>query len=92
MIGKPITAFMQSLYDNPEIEFVFRGKKYIVSGWIETANTIYTLELWNISLNCLEFRFSDILREQCVSRFEKAKIFDGLTIYEAESEIEVLYG
>lgn len=92
MVGKSIAAFMQSLYDNPEIEFVFREKQYIISGWIETADTIYTLELWNISLNRLEFRFSDKRREQCVSQFEKAKIFDGLTIYEAESEIEVLYG
>ncbi len=29
---------------------------------------------------------------ECLKQFENAKIFDGLTIYEAEKEIEVLYG
>ncbi len=28
---------------------------------------------------------------ECTLKFENAKIFDGLTIYEAESEIEVLF-
>ena len=31
------------------------------------------------------------LRE-CVEQFETKPIFDGLTIYNAESEIEVLFG
>ena len=29
---------------------------------------------------------------ECVRRFEEAKIFDGRTIYEAEEEIEIIYG
>ena len=29
---------------------------------------------------------------ECVEQFEVAKIFDGMTIYETEQEIEVLYG
>lgn len=29
---------------------------------------------------------------ECVESFEKAKIFDGKTIYEAEKDIEVLFG
>ena len=31
------------------------------------------------------------LRE-CVHKFEQAEVFDGLTIYEAEQEIEVQFG
>lgn len=29
---------------------------------------------------------------ECTAKFENERIFDGLTIYEAESEIEVLFG
>lgn len=29
---------------------------------------------------------------ECFEQFEKATIFDGMTIYDAESEIEVLFG
>lgn len=29
---------------------------------------------------------------ECVEQFEKAAIFDNLTIYEVEQEIEVLFG
>ena len=29
---------------------------------------------------------------ECAKQFEEAKIFDGKTIYEAEQDIEVLYG
>ena len=29
---------------------------------------------------------------ECVEGFEKAKIFDGKRIYEAEKDIEVLFG
>lgn len=30
--------------------------------------------------------------QECFEQFEKATIFDGMTIYDAESEIEVLFG
>lgn len=32
------------------------------------------------------------VRNECVEAFEKAKIFNGKTIYEAEKDIEVLFG
>ena len=32
------------------------------------------------------------VRYECVEAFEKAKIFDGKTKYEAEKDIEVLFG
>lgn len=44
-------------------------------------------------LNVLEIKITFFVamgkKKECVEQFEKAKIFDGLTIYEAEPEIEV---
>ena len=44
-------------------------------------------------LNVLEIKITFFVamgkNKECVEQFEKAKIFDGLTIYEAEPEIEV---
>ena len=39
-----------------------------------------------------EFGFWGADLRECVHKFEAAKVFDGLTIYEAGQEIEVLFG
>lgn len=41
---------------------------------------------------CLHGGFPGKDFRECFSKFEKARIFDGLTLYEAEQEITVLYG
>lgn len=92
MQGKTVDAFVRELYDNPEIEFVFHKNRYMLSGWVDGDNKSYTLELWNMTKDTLAFRETNAYRERCVTRFERARIFNGLTIYEAESEIEVLFG
>ena len=35
MQGKKLNEFIDSLYFNPEMEFVYSGKKYLVSGYRE---------------------------------------------------------
>lgn len=92
MKGKTIGAFIEALYDNPEMELLFHGNRYLVSGWVDAEDKNYTLELWNVTLDCMAFQRTDAVRERCVTEFEKAPIFDGLTIYQAEQEIEVLFG
>jgi hypothetical protein len=42
--------------------------------------------------NTYVFKCQGKTNAECVEAFEKAKIFDGLTIYEAENEIEVIFG
>lgn len=44
----------------------------------------------NYKVNCVKKINRNLLN--CVKQFEKAKIFDGKTIYEAEKDIEVLFG
>jgi hypothetical protein len=54
---------------------------------------LYTLEVTLYDSKIYElFNHSSNNRQECVEAFEKAKIFDGMTIYEAESEIEVIFG
>ena len=92
MKGRNIGEFISELYNNPEMEFVYRDKRYIISGYVDSSDKIYTLELWNITSDCSEFKCSDKFREKCVEKFEDSDIFDGKTIYEAENEIEVQNG
>lgn len=92
MTGRNISEFITELYYNPEMEFIYHDQRYMISGYVNSSDDIYTLELWNISINSLVFKCSDKFRERCVERFEDSKLFDERTIYEAEGEINVQYG
>lgn len=92
MTGRNITEFILELYNNPEMEFIYHKERYMISGYVDSSDNMYTLELWNITKNVLVFKCSDSSREKCVDRFEENGAFDGKTIYDAEDEIEVQYG
>ena len=77
----------------PEKEFIFRDKQYFME-------TTWHLDKLKYELYCVEIS-NDVKPvyswfgnsfEECVRQFETAAIFDGLTIYQAEQEIEVLFG
>lgn len=92
MHGKNIGDFIDSLYINPEMEIEFSNKRFLISGYRNDDNK-YTLRvdtIESISKNVFFFNSNSI--QICVEAFEKAKIFDGKTIYEAHNEITVLYG
>lgn len=92
MTGKTVSEFITELYNNPEMEFLFRDKRYMLSGYIDSKDESYTLELWLIEENKMLFSVSDRSREKCVEAFEKARFFDNKNIYEAEDKITVIYG
>ena len=92
MIGKKLSEFITELYNNPEIKFIYCDERYIISGFVDSTEEFYTLELSSISHNNLLFSETNVSREHCVERFEKAKIFNDRTKYDIESKIEVLYG
>lgn len=94
MTGKTFTEFMDDLAYNPEMEFMFRGERYMISGYLtgDQYGDQYTLELCNIDTDSMLFTMTSASRDECVAAFEKAQVFDGETIFEAEHEIEVLYG
>lgn len=96
MKGNTLQEFMDDLLTmgGPEKEFLFRGKRYFMQAQPYPENPSFT-EF--VIFACFGkghelFRCHGKDNEACVKQFEKAPIFDGLTIYEAESEIEVLFG
>lgn len=90
MIGNSLNEFINDLYFNPEKEIVYRKKKYLISGYV--SNGDYTIEVVDIENHNIIFLVSSKDRADCVKRFGETKIFDGNTVYEAEQEIQVLYG
>lgn len=92
MKGKLLSEFMDELFLNPELELEYRNTKYLISGFASKEN-LYTISVDILGVNGRNvFEVSNSNRNECVAAFEKAKIFDGLTIFEAEKEIKVLYG
>ena len=95
MKGNSLSEFINDLLTmgGPEKEFKFRGKKYFLETIFNQereSDELYIIECTSESpyvFRCYGNSFAD-----CVKQFEQARIFDGMTIYEAESEIEVLYG
>lgn len=56
MKGKALRQFIDDLYYNAETEFIFNGKKYIISGWLNEDET-YTVVLYSIEENSQELFF-----------------------------------
>ncbi len=96
MKGCTLGEFMNDLLTmgGPEKDFLFRGKRYFMESQCYEKNPAL-IEF--VIFECFGdenyiFRCHGKTFRECVEQFEKAKIFDGLTIYEVESEIEVLFG
>lgn len=99
MQGNTINEFLNDLLTvgGPEKEFTFRGKKYFLETTQEEGSTILDLSIQEFldndaQTNINEYHFKGKSLDECVKKFEKARIFDGLDIYQAESEIKVLFG
>lgn len=73
MTGRTISEFITELYNNPEMEFIYQDQRYMISGYVNSSDDIYTLELCNINTDRLVFKCSDKYRKKCVEQFEKAK-------------------
>ena len=92
MKGNTLSAFIDDLL-TWEKEFTFRGRQYFMEAryHVDTGMT----ELYLNEYGCepeREFAFQGADLLECVHEFEQARVFGGLTIYEAEQEIEVLFG
>lgn len=101
MIGNTINEFISDLYINggPEKEFIYNDKYYIIQADKHNNEDITSLRLDVYKLmdkeaddfiDTIWFDGNDL--KECVEKFEIAPIFDGQTIYEIESQVEVLFG
>ncbi len=96
MKGNTLTEFMDDLITmgGPEKEFLFRGRRYLMESQPykkDITQTEFVIFECFGEQNYI-FRCHGKNNEECVRQFEKAPVFDGLTIYEADPEIEVLFG
>lgn len=96
MKGNTLGEFMDDLLTmgGPEKEFTFNGKMYMLETYYDHDNESYEMVIVEFSSPeepCV-FRCKRETLEECVKAFERATIFDGKTIYEAEREITVLFG
>ncbi|MCH4071430.1 hypothetical protein [Pseudoramibacter sp.] len=101
MKGNKIGEFIDDLMlmGGPEKEFIFHDKYYFLETTWDNSNSCYTLcidEYDNTNPKSKSFirsyKFTGRNYIECVKKFECSKIFDGMTIYQAEQEIEVLFG
>jgi hypothetical protein len=101
MKGNTMEQFIDDLLTigGPEKEFIFHSKLYFLETMFRDERGL--LELYVDEYDNLDPDEANLLNHysfwgnnftECTEQFEKAKIFDGLDIYSAESEIEVLYG
>jgi hypothetical protein len=93
--GNSLQEFMDDLLatGGPEKEFVFRNKRYFLETVYHPEKAENELSVDEINIpEAKAHSFCGKTIRECVEKFEKAPIFDGLTLYEAESEIEVLFG
>lgn len=95
MKGNTLSEFMDDLLTcgGPEKEFTFRGRQYFMEARYHKDTGL--TELYLNEYGCdpeREYGFLGADLRECVHKFEVARVFDGLTIYEAEQEIEVLFG
>lgn len=101
MKGNTIGEFIDDilLTGGPEKEFIFRNKYYFLETTRDSEDKMLELSIDEydnsdpgdkIYLCSYNFKGADFA--ECVNKFEDARIFDGLTIYQAEQEIEVLFG
>ena len=101
MIGNTIGEFIDDLLimGGSEKEFIFRKKYYFLETTYNETTNSFTLCIDEYDNTVPESKalirsqyFSGKDYTECVNKFEDAEIFDGLTIYQAEQEIEILFG
>lgn len=101
MKGQSINEFIDDLISmgGPEKEFVFRNRFFFLETMYRDEKDMLELYLDEYDntnpkekVFVARHSFWGKTNLECVNQFEQAKVFDGLTIYGAEPEIEVLFG
>lgn len=96
MKGNTLTEFIDDLIamGGPEKEFEYNGRRYFLQSQpYELDRNLVELVIYECfgDENYI-FRCHGNTCAECVEQFEKAKIFDGRTIYEAHDDITVIFG
>lgn len=101
MKGNSINEFIDDILTmgGPEKEFIFKEKYYFLETLLDKTTNLDCLHVYEYDNSdpknkryICTYNFTGHSFSECFYKFEKAKIFEGLTIYQAEKDIEVLFG
>lgn len=101
MTGCTVAEFIDDLLTmgGPEKEFVFRNRFFFLETLYRDEKEMLELYLDEYDntnpkskIHLQRHSFWGHNFAECVAQFEKAKIFGGMTFYEADQELEGLYG
>lgn len=105
MKGNSLQEFMDDLLTmgGPEKEFTFHGKTYFLETLLDPSSDLLDMSVDEYIdmktqddtgryIDLASYHFTGKTQKECVEKFQNAPIFDGKTIFDAESEIEVLFG
>ena len=70
----------------------FPWEKMFAQGWIENGICTLVLDQWDPPRKGHVWAHESASWDECWEAFANAPVFDGLTFWEAESEMEWLYG
>ena len=87
MINGNINEFCNKLWGGEELIYTYNGKKYFSQG--EMLNGLYRFELqmWELEQKML-WSVSGKTHQESYEEFMKTPLFDGLTFWEAEKNVE----
>ena len=95
MINGDYEMFVNDLHYGAEMDFSYKDRQYFIQGWYEDEKNNHHMELVRyvplLEPNLWEYDSNESMSE-CAKAFMKAKIFDGKTFSEIESEVEWLDG
>lgn len=94
MKGNTLGQFIDDILTmgGPEKEYLYRGKRYMLECETDSAGLIVLMIFACFGEEEIVFQCKGETFLACFQQYEKAPIYDGRTIYEAEHEIEVLFG
>ena len=96
MKGNTLQQFVDDILTmgGPEKEYLYRGKLYMLECNIDLQdNSTIVLTIFQcFGKEKVIFQCKGKTFRECFEQYEKASLYDGQTIYEAEKEIEVVFG
>lgn len=94
MIGNTLSQFIDDILTmgGPEKEYLYKGKRYMLECESDEKGRIVLVVFECFGEGKILFQCEGKTFLECFQQYEQAPIYDGRTIYEAEQEIEVLFG
>lgn len=92
MKGGNVQEFIDTLSLGVEKEFKYKDATYFAQGSLSDGVWTMTLDRWNPPTDGYIWSFQAPAMEECFRAFLDAPLFDGLTFWEAERDMEWISG